>query len=428
MTVAAWVVLALWVISLAAGAMATTSALSQLFYRLSYIWALLLLISAGMAWLALRNVKLRRTARSLRSQVGLVFEERFEIQNQGRLPRIWIEVRDCSTLPGARASHILTMIGGREGRSYLARTRLQTRGVFPLGPTVLISGDLFGLFPVRKEFPNQDALLVYPPMFDIFSFPNPPGLLPGGESLRRRTPQITSNAAGVRDYVQGDPLNRIHWASTARRNRLIVKEFELDPLAEVWIFIDANQGMHSRLPHQLPEYDPQDFWRKRAPIALPPATEEYAVSIAASLARYYIQKSRAVGMVAASQILQVLPADRGVRQLNKILESLSLLRAEGRLPFEALVDAQARHMPRGSTVILVTTSAEKGVLKIADILLRRGHHPVAIVIDSTTFGGYSTAEKLVASLRFLSIPTCQVSCGDDLSQMVSTTLHQPNLL
>jgi uncharacterized protein (DUF58 family) len=196
----------------------------------------------------------------------------------------------------------------------------------------------------------------------------------------------------------------------------------------VWIFVDANQGMHSRLPHQLPEYDPQDFWRKRAPITLPPATEEYAVSIAASLARYYIQKGRAVGMVAASQILQVLPADRGVRQLNKILESLSLLRAEGRLPFEALVDAQARHMPRGSTVILITTSAEKGVLTIADILLRRGHHPVAIVIDSTTFGGYSTAEKLVASLRFLSIPTCQVAFGDDLAHMVSTTLHQPNLL
>lgn len=420
--------MALLVISLAAGAMATSSALSQLFYRISIVWALLLLISGGMAWLALRNVKIRRTARSLRSQVGLVFEERFEIQNLGRWPRIWIEVRDLSLLPGARGSHILTMIGGREGRSYLARTRLQTRGVFPLGPTVLVSGDLFGLFPVRKEFPNQDALLVYPPMFDIFSFPNPPGLLPGGESLRRRTPQITSNAAGVRDYVQGDPLNRIHWASTARRDRLIVKEFELDPLAEVWIFVDANQGMHSRLPHQPPEYDPQDFWRKRAPIALPPATEEYAVSIAASLARYYIQKGRAVGMVAASQILQVLPADRGVRQLNKILESLSLLRAEGRLPFEALVDAQARHMPRGSTVILITTSAEKGVLTIADILLRRGHHPVALVIDSTTFGGYSTAEKLVASLRFLSIPTCQVSYGDDLAQMVSTTLHQPNLL
>lgn len=420
--------MALLVISLAAGAMATSSALSQLFYRISIVWALLLLISGGMAWLALRNVKIRRTARSLRSQVGLVFEERFEIQNIGRWPRIWIEVRDLSPLPGARGSHILTMIGGREGRSYLARTRLQTRGVFPLGPTALVSGDLFGLFPVRKEFSNQDALLVYPPMFDIFSFPNPPGLLPGGESLRRRTPQITSNAAGVRDYVQGDPLNRIHWASTARRDRLIVKEFELDPLAEVWIFVDANQGMHSHLPHQLPEYDPQDFWRKRAPIALPPATEEYAVSIAASLARYYIQKGRAVGMVAASQILQVLPADRGVRQLNKILESLSLLRAEGRLPFEALVDAQARHMPRGSTVILITTSAEKGVLTIADILLRRGHHPVALVIDSTTFGGYSTAEKLVASLRFLSIPTCQVSFGDDLAQMVSTTLQQPNLL
>jgi uncharacterized protein (DUF58 family) len=66
-------------------------------------------------------------------------------------------------------------------------------------------------------------------MFNIHSFPLPSGLLSGGEALRRRTHQITPNAAGVRDYAPGDPLNRIHWISTARRRRLMVKEFELDP-------------------------------------------------------------------------------------------------------------------------------------------------------------------------------------------------------
>ncbi len=315
MSFALRVVLILLVISLVAGAMTG----SQLYYRLSYLWGLVLLISWGMSWAALRNVKLRRSARSLRSQVGFVFEERFEIINPGRLPRLWIEVQDDSVLPGQRGSHVLTLIGGRETRSYLARTRLQERGVFKLGPTRLLAGDIFGLFPAQRVFDNDDTLLVYPMMFDIHSFPNPPGLLPGGESLRRRTPQITSNAAGVREYITGDPLNRIHWASTARRNRLIVKEFELDPLAEVWIFVDANQGIHYSKPYQKTEYDPQEFWRKRVKYDLPPATEEYAVSIAASLARYYLQRGRAVGTVSSGHSLQVLPADRGGRQLGKIL-------------------------------------------------------------------------------------------------------------
>jgi uncharacterized protein (DUF58 family) len=417
------VVLLFFVLSLIAGA-ATGN---QLYYRLSYLWALLLIVSWGMSWLALRSVQVRRTARSLRSQVGFIFEERYEIINNGRLPRLWIEVRNDSPLPGSRGSHVLTWIGGRESRFYLARTRLQERGVFPLSPTRLLSGDLFGLFPVEKVFQNEESLLVYPLLFEIDRFPNPPGVMPGGEALRRRTPQITSNAAGVREYVTGDPLSRIHWLSTARRNRLIVKEFELDPLAEVWIFVDANQGIHYAQPYKKPEYDPQEFWRKRIHYELPPSTEEYSVSIAASLARYYLQLGRAVGLVTAGQTLQLLPADRGGRQLGKILEALALLRAAGHLPLQGLVDTQARHLPRGSTAVLITTSAEKAVFPISDILLRRGHRPVAVILETTTFGGYSPADKLIASLEFLHIPCCQVGFGDDLALAVSATVNRAKI-
>jgi uncharacterized protein (DUF58 family) len=66
----------------------------------------------------------------------------------------------------------------------------------------------------------------------------------GGDALRRRTHYITTNASGVRDYAPGDPFNRIHWKSTARKDRLIVKEFELDPLADVWLILDLWSGAH----------------------------------------------------------------------------------------------------------------------------------------------------------------------------------------
>lgn len=235
MTSAQRVVLILLLLSLIAG-VATGG---RIYYRLSYLWALLLI--SGWLWslLSLRGLILKRSARTLRAQVGQVFEERFEVQNDSRLPHLWIEVRDESTLPGSKGSRVLTLIAGRQGRSYLARTRLIQRGVFPLGPTELRSGDLFGLFPVKQSLAVQDSLLVYPMMVELSNFPNPPGLLPGGEALRRRTQQVTPNAAGVREYAPGDPLNRIHWLSTARRDRLIVKEFELDPLADVWIILDG---------------------------------------------------------------------------------------------------------------------------------------------------------------------------------------------
>ena len=352
MTSALRVVLFLLAVSLVAGAVTG----QPLYYRLSYLWILLLIGSWIMSWLSLRGVQLRRTARSLRSQVGQIFEERYEILNTSRLPRLWIEVRDESPLPGSHGSHVLTLIGGREIRTYLARTRLTERGVFPLGPTVLVAGDLFGLFPVQRSFDNEDSLLVYPMMVDVRSFPNPPGLLPGGEALRRRTPQVTSNAAGVREYNPGDPLSRIHWLSTARRNRLMVKEFELDPLADVWVFVDGMRGTHFAQQVPQKEYEPQDVWRQRTKFELPPSTLEYSVSIAASLARFYLGRSRAVGLVTSGQVLRVLPSDRGGRQLGKILEGLALMHAEGTIPLTGLVEGQARYLPRGSTVVLITPS------------------------------------------------------------------------
>lgn len=423
MTNALRIVLILLAVSLIAGAITGIS----LYFRLSYLWGALLLISFGMSRLSLRGVQVKRTARALRSQVGQIFEERFEVQNPGRWLRLWIEVRDLSPLPGSRGSHVLTLVGGRESRTYLSRTRLVERGVFPLGPTELMSGDLFGLFPARHTVSVQESLLVYPIMVDVQSFPNPPGLLPGGEALRRRTPQITSNAAGVREYSHGDPLNRIHWVSTARRDRLIVKEFELDPLAEVWIFLDAARTVQAARPYKFPEFDPRDFWRKKFQLQLAPSTLEYSVTIAASLARYYLQHGRSVGLVSAGQSLQVLPSDRGGRQLGKILEALALLQAEGSLPLQGLVEAQARHLPRGSTVILITPSASDAVYKVADLLMRRGLRPVTVLLDAATFGGYFSAEVVESQLKALRVPCCRVIEGADLSAVLSTTISQPSL-
>lgn len=415
MTTSQRVVIVLLALSLIAGAMTGSS----LYYRLSYLWILLLLGSWLMSAISLSGVTVKRRARNLRSQVGQIFEERYEILNQSRIPRLWVEVRDESSLPGSQGSHVLTMIGGGESRSYLSRTRLTERGVFPLGPTVLASGDLFGMFPRERQFTGDDSLLVYPMIFEVTNFPSPAGLLPGGEALRRRTPQITSNAAGVREYEPGDPLNRIHWLSTARRNRLIVKEFELDPLADVWLFLDASASVHIESPSETPEFDPQDVWKPRFQFKLPPSTEEYAVSIAASLARYFLRRNRAVGLAASGQHLTVLPADRGGRQLGKILEALALLRSRGKLPLSGLIEAQARHLPRGSTVVLITPSYFDEVVDSAELVLRRGLRPVVVLIDGETFGGYRSNKKIAASLRALNIPVTQVSYGDNLSPALS---------
>jgi uncharacterized protein (DUF58 family) len=415
MTTGQKVLLVLLALSLIAG----LSTGGVLYYRLSILWALLLAIAWAWSALSLRGVKFSRSARTVRAQVGQIFEERFDIQNPSILPRLWLEVLDSSTLPGTDGSRVVTMILGKQTRSYLARTRLLKRGVFPLGPTDISSGDIFGLFPVKISLPAKDTLLVYPMMVDVRNFPNPPGLLPGGEALRRRTHQITPNAAGIREYEPGDPLNRIHWLSTARRGRMMVKEFELDPLADVWIFMDAEKAIQAANPQAEPDYYAKDFWQRHAKIALPPSTEEYGISIAASLARDYLRRGRAVGLVGAGQQLILIAPDRGGRQLGKILEALALLRAEGTIPLRGLVETQVKHMVRGSTIVLITPTVNKEAALLADYLLQRGLRPVVILLDAVTFGGSISSEGLLTSIKMLGVPVRSVACGADLELVLS---------
>jgi uncharacterized protein (DUF58 family) len=240
--------------------------------------------------------------------------------------------------------------------------------------------------------------------------------------LRRRTHQITPNAASVREYEPGDALNRIHWGNTARRGRLMTKEFELDPLAPVWIFLDAERIAQASLPFSSEAEIPANYLgQKPVKYSLPPSTEEYAVSSAASIARFYLQRKRAVGLVCKGDALYILQAEAGGRQLGKILESLALVRAEGDLSLLALVMAQSRHMPRGSTVVLVTPDVTNDVVIATDHLLRRSLKPVVVLIDAYTFGGRMGTDSLAASLRATGVPVRRVANGIPLETSLTVS-------
>ena len=132
-----------------------------------------------------------------------------------------------------------------------------------------------------------------PPTVDLPGFSPPTGYLPGGESVHRRTPYITSSVSGIRDYAPGDSLNRIHWPSTARTGRLISKEFELDPLADVWMFLDMYEDAQAEAPWSEAEDDTVMPWltRRAERIDLPPSTADCSVAIAASLANTFCRRS-----------------------------------------------------------------------------------------------------------------------------------------
>jgi uncharacterized protein (DUF58 family) len=395
-------------------------------FNLTYLLAGLLLLSFAWTWAGVNWVRLGRQTRARRAQVGRTLEERFTVRNTGVLPKLWLEVRDESELPGHHASQVVHSLGPGRERSWVVRTICRMRGRYRLGPVTLRSGDPFGLFQMERHLTPTSHVVVYPLTVDIRHFALPLGVLPGGDALRRRTHYVTANASGVRDYEPGDSFNRIHWRTTARKDRLIVKEFELDPLADVWVFLDSDRDAHfrPRRPRATEAAESVNgdapLWAQTGKFELPRETEEYCVSAAASIAQYFIRQERATGVVSYGQTREVIQADRGERQLARILETLAVLRAEGRIPFDDVLAAESEPLPRGTTVIAVTPSLNQRWALMMNDLARRGLRVVAVLIDPGDFGGIAGGTGGIASILSLrGIPTYVVRYGDNLAEALS---------
>src|SRR5215204_1893967 len=273
----------------------------DLAYNLAYLLTSILAFSYAWAWNSLRAIGLRRITRTRRSQVGQFAEEQFEIVNRGRLPKLWLEIKDDSTLPWHDASRVVSSLSHGNTQRWQVKTLCTQRGRYRLGPLTLHSGDPVGIFDVEQHIESTSNIVVYPLMLELTSFEPSISDLSGGEARHRRTYQMTTNVAGVREYVPGDSFNRIHWPSTARTQRLMAKEFELDPTADVWLYLDLHRDAEAALPWTPQPPEPAIFAlhglkRQGLRYELPPSTTEYAVTVTASLARYFVLRNRAVGL------------------------------------------------------------------------------------------------------------------------------------
>lgn len=390
-------------------------------FSLAYTLGAVLIGSFIWSWTSVNWVSIGRFTQARRAQVGHALTEQFVIHNTGLLPKLWIEIRDHSSLPNHNASHVVPTLLPRRRYRWEINTICTRRGQYMLGPMTILSGDPFGLFQFPRKIDATAPIIVYPPTVPVHRFATPIGTLSGGESVRRRAHFVTTNAAGVREYQPGDSFNRIHWRSTARRERLLVKEFELDPLADVWIFLDLSMASLVERPHS----SANNHLFATAP-HLPPATDEYAITAAASLAQYFVNKGRALGFATYSPYREVVQPDRGPRLLTRILEILAVARSETEFSLRQMLALEATYLGRGTTAIIVTASQDPGWAAEAHTLARRGIRIAAVLIDPHSFGKPPTNHgDFRAMVEAAGALVYTIRQGDDITAGLS---YHPSLM
>jgi uncharacterized protein (DUF58 family) len=163
----------------------------------------------------------------------------------------------------------------------------------------------------------------------------------------------TGDVLGVRPYRRGDSPRRVHWAQSAKHDRLIVCELQSYSRPVVLLVLDADPSVHTHGEE---------------------GSREWAVRVTASLAKGWLEAGAQVGLAVAGSYF---PPNAGSEHMKTLLDALARL-GDTAAPLEAVL-ADPR-MTADPAVVRVVVTTDCGRVP-ADHDVRR------VVLARAGFGG-----------------------------------------
>jgi uncharacterized protein (DUF58 family) len=349
-------------------------------------WVLLVTFAVVLGWFAVATERLARGIHLVRGvpRRGAEREEveiRWEVRNTTALP-VWGWVLEDRTT----ASRTTVWRGCDEAgvrpfsvRRGSYRVRLDAgMGEFRFAPMQLTLSDPFGIFRWTVVEDEPSVIEVMPEEIVIPRLELPPTFAQSGDGLEERpVPGGSSNLLGVREYVRGDPVSRIHWKLSARLREFVVKEFENTVSTDVTLWLDFGAGVH------LGKSD-RSTWE---------ALKDVSLAVLAEIAPGVQQ------IQVRSQELR-LPFGRGPDHLQWATQRISRLEpVEGPCGDEALRAAIA-DLPFGSLLIYagpVYGEAADPLPATFELLRERGVRVVCILLAGHSWGEAAVREELTVA-------------------------------
>jgi uncharacterized protein (DUF58 family) len=374
---------------------------STMLWRLFIFLGILLLLSYIWMRINVRYIDGRVVRLSPYCQVGDRFEEEITFTNRGRLPTALIEVKENAEFPGYKSTATFHL-PAQGTYSWHSAGICQRRGLYDMGQLVVKMTDPLGFFTVKEKIIDSKSITVFPTTINLPFFQVLPRQEVGPSKRRWFTAEPGTNAARVRDYISGDSLRNIHWHTTAHTGNLMVKEYDPERAVvaykDVWIVLDMLATSH---------FGDGDE-----------STAEYAVDIAASLAKKYIEEGKNVGLMASGERSFLFIPETGEEHLEEIMRAMAVIDADSTLSLDGLVAAQEERFEPGAAVVVISPSPN--IQAPLRRLVNRGTVVTAVLLDAASFGGKTTAVEISRTLVTSGIHSYLVRRGAQISRALDS--------
>jgi uncharacterized protein (DUF58 family) len=127
------------------------------------------------------------------------------------------------------------------GETHEIPFRIKYRGEYPLGIRRIKVRDLTGLFTVKRKLRDTVSLTVLPRVTDLAYFPLAANLFSQSHSNFEIREEDYSVVSDIRAYRPTDSVKRIHWKLTAKRQELLVKNFQSNSLNQITVILDTTK-------------------------------------------------------------------------------------------------------------------------------------------------------------------------------------------
>ena len=234
-------------------------------------------------------------------------------------------------------------------------------------------------FPGAESMvPCEDRILVLPRVERLEEIPiRPRRTRVYSGNVRANLGGVGTDFFGCRDYAPGDDVRRINWRVYARREALVVNEYEQERIADVSVILDARESVNLRLGE--------------------PGPFPHSVRAAASLAVHFLASGNHVGLLVYGDLLDWTYPGYGKAQRERILDALCRAKLADKVVFQDLRYIPTRLFPPRSQLVVVSPLSGHDDVEVLGTLRARGYRIILASPDPFSLAlERPTPERLLA--------------------------------
>jgi len=258
-------------------------------------------------------------------------------------------------------------------------------GVMQPGVEAVTVTDLFGICSWRIE-PRREGggLLVLPQPFEVGEQIYAAGES-GSESMARASEDVTS-PADVRAYQQGDPMRKIHWKLSARKQELMVRRYEAPVMPDALVLLDCAVPPAQKTQEAL--LDVKDALLETAASIMQENTRTDHPAKLPLLGKHPIELDKNMGMPA-------------------ILESLAHVDFSAQEPFERVLQLEMRRMRKVGCTIVISARLNSRMVDAMASMRRMGPYVRLYLVTFTP--EEESLLPMVSRLQNAGVEVCYVT-------------------